>query len=249
VACDGASLAEALGSGEAPESATGTTALLQSAQGGTLYLDGVGELPHNLQAALLRLLRAMEDRRSSSLERTRWDARIIAASHRDLRTLAAIGQFHHDLYAMLSVIEIAVPPLRQRVEDIGQLAAHALRRIALRAGTEPKVLGDAALARMQCHTWPGNLHELKHMMTLAAAQAEGDTIELRHMGTLGEPPEPPEPPAKVERLHEVMHTHVLSVLTRCAGNKLRAAELLGISRSTLYRMLDAAPAGGRAIAE
>jgi len=242
VLCAISSLSEALTADETLPSSSATraaTVLLESAQGGTLYLDEIGELPYPLQAAMVRLLKSFEERRA---ETRRWELRIVAATHRDLRTLSAIGQFRQDLYARLSVVEILVPPLRQREEDIPLLAAKMLRRIARKSGEHPKLLAPDTLARLQHHPWPGNLRELRRVLSRAVERAEGNTIEPRHLVALTETASatsPAPPPAKIERLHEVIQHHVLSVLTRCAGNKLRAAELLGISRSTLYRMLDA----------
>lgn len=237
--------------------------LFESAQEGTLYLDRIGELPFALQSALLRLLYAFEDRRTttastlgSSPSNPRPAAthsqsaysqnthsqptRILAATDRDLRILAAIGQFHQDLYARLATVEILVPPLRQRSEDISILCAWLLHRLAQQTGQPPKQLSDATLRQLQNRPWPNNLRELERVVVQAASLAEDGPIEPRHLLALVEPTSPARPSAiRVERLQDVIQQHVLDVLTRCGGNKLRAAELLGISRSTLYRMLDA----------
>jgi DNA-binding NtrC family response regulator len=241
VPCPIATLADSLAPNDPPTISGLTpagTALLESAQGGTLYLDEIGELPYPLQAGLLRFLKAFEDRR---IETRRWELRIIASTHRDLRTLSAIGQFRPDLYTRLSVIEIAVPSLRQRTEDIPALAAQLLRRIARKSGDDVKFLAPETLTRLQRHPWPGNLHELRKVLVRAAARTGSTLLEPRHLIALTEPQAGAAAaplPVKIERLQDVIQQHVLSVLTRCAGNKLRAAELLGISRSTLYRMLD-----------
>jgi DNA-binding NtrC family response regulator len=254
IAANASALAESIAKGEPTRSASSPTAasLLNSANGGTLYLDSVGELPFTLQAALFRFIRACEERRNvlqpasrSEFRRgepARIDTRILASSDRDLRVLAAIGQFRQDLYARLSAVEILVPPLRQRVEDIPVLAAWLLRRIADETGQAPKLLAKSTLVQLQDRLWPNNLRELERVIAQAAALAEGAVVEPRHLLALVEPASaaPPRPPAiHIERLHDVIQQHVLDVLTRCGGNKLRAAELLGISRSTLYRMLDA----------
>jgi DNA-binding NtrC family response regulator len=251
------SLAESVAKGEGSHSSA--SSLIESAYGGTLYLDSVGELPFALQSALFRFIRACEEQRNSTASTTRSDfrtdprrsdprqpepralsTRILAASDRDLRTLSAIGQFRQDLYARLSAVEIFVPPLRQRIEDIPVLAAWLLRRLANQTGQSPKLLAEATLTQLQDRLWPNNLHELERVVAQAAALAEGAVIEPRHLLALVEPVAPARPPViKIERLHDVIQNHVLDVLTRCGGNKLRAAELLGISRSTLYRMLDA----------
>jgi DNA-binding NtrC family response regulator len=237
------SLAEAIAS---EVSSPIAASLLDSANGGTLYLDGVGELPFALQAGLFRFVRACEDRRVASYagrsDLPRPDTRILTATHRDLRTLSAIGQFRQDLYMRLSVVEIFVPPLRQRMEDIPILAAWLLRRLAERSGQNLKVLTQATLTQLADRHWPNNLTELERVVGQAAALADGHTIEPRHLLSLVEPASANlhvTPAIRLERLQDVIQQHVLEVLTRCGGNKLRAAELLGISRSTLYRMLDA----------
>jgi DNA-binding NtrC family response regulator len=197
----------------------------------------------------VRFLRSFAERRA---ETRRWELRIIAATHRDLRTMSAIGQFHHELYARLSAVEVFVPPLRQRVEDIPILAAWLLRRLADRTGESAKTLAEETLAKLRGRLWPNNIRELERVVAQAAALAEGPIIEPRHLLVLVEPANGPAvAPAmgRLDRLQDVIHRHVIEVLTRCAGNKLRAAELLGISRSTLYRMLESADVSGQGLTE
>jgi DNA-binding NtrC family response regulator len=254
IVANASALAESIAKGDLSRASSSPSAasLLASANGGTLYLDSVGELPFTLQAALFRFIRACEESRSvapptsrNDFRRTepeRINTRILASTDRDLRVLASIGQFRQDLYARLSAVEILVPPLRQRVEDIPILAAWLLRRIAGETGQVPKLLAKSTLAQLQERLWPNNLRELERVVAQAAALAEGAIVEPRHLLALVEPANagPASQPAiHIERLHDVIQQHVLAVLTRCGGNKLRAAELLGISRSTLYRMLDA----------
>jgi len=252
-------IAESVANSEATSSpaSASATSLIESANGGTLYLNSVGDLPFALQAALFRFLRACEERRAAPVNSARSDfhrssphsldsritpPRILAASDRDLRTMAAIGQFRQDLYARLSSVEILVPPLRQRVEDIPLLSTWLLRRLSEQTGQNPKMLAEATLAQLQGRLWPNNLSELERVVSQAAALAEGIVIEPRHLLALVEAPPASPATIKIERLQDVIQNHVLDVLTRCGGNKLRAAELLGISRSTLYRMLDASSA-------
>ena len=250
------------------EQASAALSLLESAQSGTLYLDCLGELPFTLQAPLLRFLRLCEEQRATSPTAIRnglhrasrqpqgrplpahlLPIRILAATDRDLRILASIGQFHQDLYARLSTVEILVPPLRQRIEDIPILAAWLLRTIANETGQAPKLLANNTLIQLQERLWPNNLRELERALAQAAALAEGALIEPRHLLALVEPPPSTHPSAlRFERLHDVIHQHVLDVLTRCGGNKLRAAEMLGISRSTLYRMLNTVSVSTRSLA-
>lgn len=234
------------------------TSLFESAQGGTLYIDDVAECSPEAQAALLRLLQAFGDSRGSpaarrfgepaNLARSSSGTKVLAASDRDLRMLASIGQFRQDLYALLSSAEIVAPPLRQRLEDIPALARWMLCRIAEENGRRPNQLAESTIPELQARRWPGNLHELWQVLTDASALADGLPIEPRHLLSLVDPAfagttAAPEP--RLDRLQDVVQNHVLEVLTRCDGNKLRAAEALGISRSTLYRMLDAESARKR----
>ena len=242
---------------------TSAASLLESAGGGTLYLGGVGELSFEQQEVLFRFLRACEEHRAAprpaihsrfpqsdtGLSDVRsLSVRILAATDRDLRTLSAIGQFRQDLYARLSAVEIAVPPLRERIEDIPILAGWPLRGLADGSGQSPKLLADATQVQLQERAWPSNLREFERVIAQAAALAVGGLIEPRHLLALVEHPfaNPAAPAAvKLERLHDVMMQHVLEILTRCSGNKVRAADVLGISRSTLYRMLGAGSAPAR----
>jgi DNA-binding NtrC family response regulator len=231
-------------------SLAGVASVLESARGGTLYIEGVGELSFGQQAAMFRLLRAIDGRRGplhashKNFGRSgtaRNDLRILAASERDIRTLCAVGQFRQDLYAHLAGVEIFVPALRQRVEDISELAGWMLRQFAEQTGQGQKLLAESAIAQLQDSPWPANLRGLARAVTHAATLAEGPIIEPRHLMALVESASgnvTAAPAVRLERLQDVVQQHVLEVLTRCGGNKLRAAELLGISRSTLYRMLD-----------
>jgi DNA-binding NtrC family response regulator len=244
------------------EGSAAVAAQLESAYGGTLYLHGVGELSLPQQAALSQFIRSSEGRHAAVAESRRTsihqfigprsDTRILAASDHDLRALSVIGQFRRDLYTRLSVVEIEVPPLRRRAEDIPVLASWLLRRLAEETGKPPKVLAKATLAEMQERLWPGNFRELERVITQAAELAEDNLIEPRHLLAVVEFEQSKSalvPKIGIERLHDVVQQHVLDVLTRCGGNKLRAAELLGISRSTLYRMLDARSASSRPLTE
>jgi DNA-binding NtrC family response regulator len=251
IVAQAAVLAEPLAHGEARSAAMRSAqSLLESAHGGTLCLMGVGELSFGQQAGVSRFLRACEQLRGATpgtgrvpSERVSSRARIVAVSDRDLRTLAAIGQFRQDLYTHLSAVEILVPPLRQRAEDIPAICEWLLWRLAQQTRQSPKLLAEATLLHLQKALWPNNLRELERVVCQAAALAEAASIEPRHLLTVVEPGFGGLAAAsavKSERLSDVIERHVLDVLGRCGGNKLRTAEALGISRSTLYRMLGAA---------
>lgn len=235
VVCKARSLAQTLAEDfSAPE----ITALLDSARGGTLYLEEISDVPYALQSGLLRIFAEPTAGKSGGM-------RIIAATCRDLRTMASVGQFRQDLYAELSVIELSAPSLSQRAEDLPILADWILARVSRRTGFCAKVLSASATAELLTRGWMNNLRGLEQVVTHAAALADGHVIEPGHLAPSAEAPAAAalEPPARArsERLQDVIHEHVVDVLTRCAGNKLRAAEMLGISRSTLYRMLEAGP--------
>jgi DNA-binding NtrC family response regulator len=221
--------------------------LLESARGGTLYLSGVEELPYPLQGTLQRFLVERESARSSTgRPAASTEVRIIAGSGRDLRTLSSLGQFRSELYSKLAALEIRVPALHERTDDLPMLAEWLLARASRRTGLPAKVLSGSALESLQAREFGQNLREFEQAILHASALAEGNVIEAAHVP----PPQRSASPAPTmvsspqpevatgERLHDVIQRHVLQILTRCRGNKLRAAEALGISRSTLYRMLD-----------
>jgi DNA-binding NtrC family response regulator len=218
VACEATALAEAMlrEDGRAVLEAVGGPAA-----GGTLFLDDVGEVPPALQGALLRIWAA------------RGRIRVVAATHRDLRTMGITGQFRPDLAQRLMGVEIASAPLGERPQDLDAVIAEVLR------GDRGLSLSDEALGRMRAHGWPGDIAEVEKVLWDAVRSADGAlVIEAEHLPQMFEADEEPEPAGSMDRLEDVVQQHVLGVLTRCGGNKLRAAEVLGISRSTLYRMLE-----------
>ncbi len=205
------------------------------AHGGTLFLDEIGNVPASQQAKLLRVLETGEFERVGSSRTIRADARILSATNADLRAEVAAGRFRQDLLFRLNTIEIAVPPLRERREDIPALAQHFLGTHARRyrksiAGFEPGAL-DALLA----HPWPGNVRELDHAVERAVLMASGDRIRAADLalrrGTDG---------SRLEdlSLEEVEALLVRKAMERYGGNVSHAARALGISRSALYRRLE-----------
>ncbi|NYF79959.1 sigma-54-dependent transcriptional regulator [Granulicella arctica] len=203
---------------------TPTADILREAHCGTLFLDEIDRVPFSLQSRLVHLLHQPDVQRC--------DLRIIASSNRELRTLAATGQFRDELYRRIAAAEITLPPLRTRPEDIPAIATALLQHI-----TDNPTLTPEALTHLQHHPWPHNIRELRETLQKATTQAGGAPIDLHHLPL--PKPQQPENEHSLERLQDVVQRHVLDVLTRCSGNKLRASEVLGISRSTLYRMLDA----------
>ncbi|QHS51306.1 sigma-54 dependent transcriptional regulator [Edaphobacter sp. 12200R-103] len=204
---------------------------VRAAKQGTVFLDRVDEMSpraqKNLHAALTQ---------ENSL-------RTIAASRQDLRVMATAGLFRHDLYSGLSTVEIVLEPLRSRVEDIPELAGLFLGRFAQRYCKPIDAIAPEAMKMMLNHPWPGNVRELENVLHNGVLQCEGRMLLPGHLLCFmtGEKAfERWDTTRTVEplRLQDVVDRHVLRVLQECSGNKVRAAEVLGISRSTLYRMLD-----------
>ena len=163
---------------------------------------------------------------------------MIASSGDDLRILASAGQFRPELYRQISMVEIAVPPLRERKEDIPELAMCFLASFAQENGRHVDRIADEAMKRLQAHRWPGNVREMENVLRDAVLQCEAMLLEAHHLPALAEETSSNTRENAMTRLQDVVEQHVLQVLKNCGGNKLRAAEVLGISRSTLYRMLD-----------
>ncbi len=217
--------------------------LVAAADGGTLFLDEIGEMPMALQAKLLRVLEDGSLRPVGADEETRGDVRIVAATHRDLERAVTDGDFREDLYYRLDTFTIPVPPLRDRAEDIGTLAAGFLAAGAKRQGQEPPDITIDAMEALQLHDWPGNVRELANAMERALAFCDGTAIRQRDLpGRVGETrlgaePQDPAGERTLTPLADVEAAHIRRVLQAVGGNRRRAAEILGIGRRTLYRKL------------
>ncbi len=202
---------------------------------GTVFLDEIGDTSPEFQAKILRVL---EDREIYPLggetpERT--EARVIAATHRDLEARVADRSFREDLYYRLKVVEVVLPPLRERRDDIPPLATHLVRRASERLHKPGPSLTDAALSALLRHDWPGNVRELENCLTRAVALARGGVIRPEHLGLVAGS----RPSNGVFRsLDEVEAEHVQRVLDGVDGNKAKAARVLGVSKPRLYRMLE-----------
>lgn len=200
----------------------------ESAHGGTLFLDEIGNLSAAGQMKLLRVLQSGEFERLGSSETRRVDVRVLAATNADLRDAIAAGRFRQDLYFRLNVIEIAVPPLSARREDILPLAEEFLRDAAARSGGGVKALGDDARAALLAYGWPGNVRELQNRITRATLIARGTTIGSADLGF--EDDEPRDIPVEKREIE--------MALLNADGSVSRAAEALGISRQALYRRME-----------
>jgi len=201
---------------------------------GAIFLDEIGDTSADFQTKLLRVLQERQFYPVGADRPERTEARVIAATHRDLEAMVAAGQFRADLYYRLRVVEIVVPPLRERAGDLPLLAATLARRAAAAVGRPEPVLAPDALAALARHAWPGNVRELENCLTRAVVVASGDVIRAEHLVLGGAAPEGP---AKLGTLDEMERDHVLRVLATTRGHKARAAQILGISRPRLDRIL------------
>ena len=214
--------------------------LLETSTGGTCFIDEIGELTAPLQAKLLRTLQERSIRRVGGNDAIPVDVRVVVATNRDLRKLVGDGGFRDDLYYRLNVVTITLPPLRERASDVPLLAQHFLEIFARRSGRAVKRLAPEALALLTTYRWPGNVRELEHVIERATALSSAETLlpddfppHLRE-----ERERAPRLPAGGMTLEEVKRWYVNKMLEESGGNKLRAAELLGIDRRTLYRILE-----------
>ena len=237
--------------------------LFEQADRGTLFLDEIGEMPPGLQAKLLRALETGEVQRVGSAERRNVDVQVIAATNRDLRAEIESGRFRMDLFYRLNTIEVVLPPLRERREDIPYLAATFVRHAATRLGRSIHGISADAERAMVSAYWEGNVRELRNVVERACMLTEGDIITSTdlawpkttmsrpidmpasppppHVAAGGSVPTPAAPEGKAAEpaaLEDVQREHIYSVLASTGGNKKAAAGKLGISRRKLYRYLE-----------
>lgn len=216
----------------------------ERAHRGTMFLDEIGELSLNCQAKLLRVLEGHPFERVGGNQHVEVDVRIIAATHRHFPDLIRDGRFREDLYFRLRVIELAIPPLRERGEDVLVLASHFLDHYRRKLGTGPLRISPAAAETLRSHPWPGNIRELKNAIERAVVLGTREEIHPDDLGLpersapsrspLKSDPAKPSPSAK---LADAELRHIQSVLQQTDGNKTEACRLLGIGRGTLYKKL------------
>jgi DNA-binding NtrC family response regulator len=211
--------------------------LFELAQNGTLFLDEVGELEPRMQVKLLRVLDGTPYYRLGGVRKVSVDVRIIAATNQDLEQMIGTGRFRGDLYHRLGQINLRVPPLRERLEDIVPLSEHFLAQ--LKPGA---FFSEDAIAMLRRHSWPGNIRELRNVTTKLAIMANDDRISAAELaGELNRRPFAPQPVAidqiDTPNLNGIERRMIMKVLAQTNGHQQRAAELLGISRRTLSRKL------------
>jgi two-component system response regulator HydG len=214
--------------------------LFVEADGGTLLLDEIGDMPMGLQAKLLRILESGEIRPVGSDSTRRLDVRVLAATHRVLEDLVGEGKFREDLYYRLKVIPIRLPSLRDRREDVPLLVEHFLARVRARVPHSPvEKLSPAALGAFLEHAWPGNVREVEHVIENLIVTGSGPVIEEAEVRAQLAGPTSLHPLDRAKRqllsLRELEQLYIAWVLERTDGNKTRASEILGIDPSTLYR--------------
>ena len=205
------------------------------ADGGTIFLDEVGELPLELQAKLLRVLQEGVFWRLGSQAETKVDVRVIAATNRDLRQAMQEQRFRPDLYFRLAVFPIEVPPLRQRREDIPLLVRHFVAKKQTRLGRTIQEIPQATLERLMAYPWPGNIRELENVVERSLILSPGSTLTVESL--LGTSDLPRVPPTRSESMADFERSYILGILEECQWQIKgpgMAAERLGLNPSTLY---------------
>ena len=213
----------------------------ERAVGGTIFLDEVGELPLQAQAKVLRVLQSGEFERLGGTTTLHTDARLISATHRDLSAEVLAGRFREDLLYRLNVVRIAMPPLRDRLEDVPEMAALILQRLEVKYGWAGLHVSDQALDVLRTRRWPGNVRELENELSRAAIAARGRAILPEHLNAEAREPRGsafalPDIPLRA-LLAEVEREAIARALAASKGNRTRAAERLGISRRTLFEKI------------
>jgi DNA-binding NtrC family response regulator len=242
VVCHASAIEEAVAECEAGvNTADNATRLMKSAVRRTLFLDRITDMPLAAQGRLLRVLTKHEMTQSRA-NGQKMELRIIGSTDEDVKILVSTGRFSQQLYQRLATVDITLPPLRERMEDLPELARYFLERFAQLYRRSLREIADEAMERMQKYLWPGNVGQLESVLRNGVLRSEGEVLRAHHLPLIAEASQPEQSMAGVSksvRLQDVVEQHVLGVLKNCGGNKLRASEMLGISRSTLYRMLDA----------
>ena len=222
-----------------------TIGKIETANGGTLMLDEIGDLPHPLQAKLLRFLQERKIERIGGRQEIAVDVRVVCATHQDLQVLISEQRFREDLYYRLAEIVVKIPPLRQRQGDAVLLAQSFLRRFAQEQRRGSLVFTDDAIAAIEAHRWPGNVREMLNVVRRAVIMTDGGRVSCADLGLAPAPAGPEGAPegsafdVDLRRVREVAERHaILSALARTDGSVAKAAEMLGISRPTLYDLMN-----------
>ncbi len=213
--------------------------MFEAADGGTLFLDELGDMPFAMQSKLLRAIQQQEIKPVGANTPKKVSCRVVAATNRDLETMMGAGEFREDLYYRLSMVELHLPPLAERMEDFPYLVRTFIERYAAEYGKTIRGITPRAQAVLARHPWPGNIRELENVLGSACMMAETDMVDTRDLPAMFQRNVAPSQPSYQEMLPlaEVERRHARWVLDQLQGNKSKAAEILGITRSTLYRIL------------
>jgi DNA-binding NtrC family response regulator len=213
--------------------------LFEHADGGTIFLDEIGELSIPAQAKLLRVLQNREVQRVGSLTPRKIDVRVIAATHRDLKAMVREGKFREDLYYRLAIVEIRLPNLASRREDLPLLERYFIEKFAADYNKSITGMTRRTQTRMAAYLWPGNIRELENVIGNACMMAQGNLVDIDDLPESLRAPMPQDesPDESFLTLDELQRRHILRVLQAVGGHKARAAEILGIGRATIYQML------------
>jgi len=218
---------------------TDRVGLFEAANGGTIFLDEIGETTPGMQIKLLRAVQERVVRRIGENGDRSFDTRIVAATNRDLGQEVAASRFRQDLLYRLKVIEVKIPPLRDRRDDVLPLARHLLADAAARFGRDVRQMSARVVDQLLRYPWPGNVRELGNAMERSVALAQGKVVEVDDLPEEIQMamPSPGAPASETRPLHDIERDYILAVLDRNRGNQKRTAKQLGIGSATLYRKL------------
>jgi DNA-binding NtrC family response regulator len=212
--------------------------LFEYANGGTVFLDEIGEMPPATQAKLLRVLQTQEIQRVGSPSLRKVNVRVVAATHRDLRAMCGEGRFREDLYYRIAMVEIRLPSLSERREDLPLLHRHLIQRFSEQYNKPIAGLSRRAQKALYRYSWPGNIRELENVLGNACMMAQSEVIDISDLpARVLASAEDAGSGSTLLSLAEVERRHAAYVLDKVGGNKLRAAEILGVSRGTLYNLI------------
>ena len=212
----------------------GKAGFFEAADGGTIFLDEIGEIPLQIQAKLLSVIQNKVVCRVGSTRSVPVDVRILAATNRDLRAEVAAGRFRQDLYYRLSAFSVELPPLRSCPEDVCFLIDRLMEKIPQKYGVPPRSLSGEAFGKLLAYNWPGNIRELENVLENAVALSESELIYAEHIHLEGTAPAPL---TLKERLKREERQILRQTLAQCGGSRVKAMELLGLSKTVFYGKL------------
>lgn len=211
--------------------------LFEAATGGTIFLDEIDSTSQQMQLSLLRVLEDKQVRPVGSVSRKPVDIRVIASSQKDLFKLTKQGQFREDLYYRISAITITLPPLRERIEDVPLLTEYFLRKLCKKACKQPRRFSDKSIDTLMNYHWPGNVRELENVVEQAVLFSREPVIDQSDLSIYIQSGNALEEELAVRKLDDIEREHILRVLIHTRNNRLQAARILGIPRSTLYEKM------------